>query len=226
LSPILAGVALAVVVGAVVAVSTRLARLGILGMAVVLVGTPLLADPVATPLALAARLVTAILATYVLWVAARTRPTLGLAVAPTEGSRIGWPADALVAAAAAIVGFGAHGLGVAGSGPALASAVGFAIGAVALIPLITGRDILRVGHGMLLLTTAALLVRTGLGGTPLELEQLLSGVLIVVLAGAIAALALGARLDGTGTSGFAFADEDRARPGSGRGRDAHRLDAR
>ena len=47
----------------------------------------------------------------------------------------------------------------------------------------TGRDVLRVGIGSLLLIDGALLVRAGLGGTPDQLEQLITtGALVVVAA--------------------------------------------
>ena len=105
MNPALAGVALAVVVGALVAGSARNARTAILGLVVTMVGASALADPLPASLGLAARLVAAILAGYLLWVA--TRGT-GLR---TGGSLVGWPTDAFLAAAAAIVGYGSHGLG-------------------------------------------------------------------------------------------------------------------
>jgi hypothetical protein len=221
-NPLLAVVALAIIAGAVVAVSVRLARMVVLGVALVLAAAPLLADPLTTPLALAARFIGAILAAYLLAIAIRERPAVGLLITPTEGSRIGWPTEVLVAAAAALVGFAAHGLGAPAGGPMLASAAGFAVAAVSLIPILTGRDVFRVGVGLLLLLAGGTLVRAGLDGTPGELEQLLTSALIVVVAGAVASLALSARLDGPG--GFAFAAE--ARPRTRRPSDARPLDTR
>ena len=107
-NPALAGVALAITVGAIVAVSVRDARTAVLGLAVVLVGAPFLADPMADATALAARVVAAVLAVYLLWIAVRDGEC------GTGGSHLGWAAEALVAAAAAIVGYGTHGLGAAG----------------------------------------------------------------------------------------------------------------
>ena len=95
MNPILAGVALAVIAGAIVVVSVRDARVVVLGLAVVLVLSAVLADPLAAPAGLAARFVAAILAAYLLWIAARDRTDDGLPSAPTEGSRIGWPAEVL-----------------------------------------------------------------------------------------------------------------------------------
>ena len=190
MNPALAGVALAVALGALAAGSARNARTAILGLVVTLVAAPVLADPLPGSLGLAARLVAAILAGYLLWVATRG-PRLR-----TGGSLVGWPTDAFLAAAAAVVGYGSHGLGAPAAGPALASAAGFALAALALVPIATGRDVLRVGIGLGLLISGALLVRTGLGGTPGELEELLTAGLVATLGGAIAILAIAARSDG------------------------------
>jgi hypothetical protein len=189
-NPALVGVALAVVVGALIAGSARNARSAILGLVVTLVAAPVLADPLPGSLGLAARLVAAILAGYLLWVATRG-PRLR-----TGGSLVGWPTDAFLAGAAAVVGYGSHGLGAPAAGPAIASAAGFALAALALVPIATGRDVLRVGIGLGLLISGALLVRTGLGGTPDALEQLFTAGLVATLGGAIAILAIAARSDG------------------------------
>jgi hypothetical protein len=221
-NPILAGIALVVVAGGVVAVSARDARAAILGLAVVLIGSPVVADPVPAPLGLATRFVGAVLSAYLLWVVARDRPRAGVPSASTGGSKIGWPAEILLAVAAGVVGFAAHGLGAPALGSPLASAAGFAVAALALTPTMTGRDVLRVGLGSLLLIDAALLVRGALGGTPGELEQLITSAMLVVLAGTLATLAASARADGTG--GFAFSLDERTR--RRRPADAHPLDDR
>jgi len=213
-------VALAVVGGAVVVVAARDTRTVLLALAVTLVASPLLADPLATPLGLAARFVGAILAVYLLWVVARERGVVGILPSPTGGSRIGWPAEVLVAGGAAVVGFAAHGLGAPAGGPPLASAAGFAVAALAVAPVATGRDVMRVGTGLLLLIDAALLVRIALGGTPGDVEQLVTAAMLIVLAGALAALAANARADGTG--GYALSDPGRVRVR--REPDAHPLD--
>jgi hypothetical protein len=215
-NPALAGVALAVVVGAVMAGSARNARTAILGLVITLVGAPLIADPPAEPLALAARLVAAVLAGYLLWVATRGDR------ARTGGSLVGWPTDAFLAAAAAVVGYGSHGLGAPAAGPPLAAAAGFALAALAIVPVVTGRDILRIGLGLNLLIGGALLVRTSLGGTPEPLEQLLTAGLVAALAGAVAILAIAARSDGH--AGFELSAAIPRR--SSHGADAHPLDTR
>jgi hypothetical protein len=121
-NPLLAVVAVAVLAGAVVAVSLRETRSVVLGLAVVAVATPFLADPVADPIGLAARLLAAILAAELLWISVRDgRDRDGAGVA-TGGSRIGWPTEVLLAASGAVVGFAGHGLGASAGGPAMASA--------------------------------------------------------------------------------------------------------
>jgi len=215
-NPALAGVALAVVVGAVVAGSAMNARAAILGLVASLVFGPLLADPTAQPLGLAARLVGSILAGYLLWVAAR-----GTGVR-TGGSRLGWPAEVLVAAAAAAVGYESHGLGAPADGPALAQAAGFALAALSIAPIANGRDIVRVGTGLLLLASGAILVRTALGGTPDGLEQVVIAGLVAALGGAVAVLAVSARADGIDFELTA----DRSHRSRRRLADAHPLDSR
>ena len=205
MSPLLAGVAMAVVAGGIVAVSVRDARIVVLALTTVLVVSPAVADPMAAPAGLAARGIGGILAGYLLLIATRTRVDVSIPVATTEGSRIGWPAEILVAAAASIAGMAAHGLGAPALGPAAATAAGFAIAALAVAPVVTGRDVVRIGAGLLLLLDAALLVRVALGGTPEPLEQLLTAALVVALAGAIAAVARTARSDGHG--GFDLASD-------------------
>lgn len=199
MNPALATVAIAILAGAVAAVFARDARLAVLALAVVLVGAPFLADPIAAASGLAARVVAALLATYLAWIVVRD------GAVETGGSRLGWPADGLVAAAATVVGFAAHGLGAPTDGPALASAAGFGLAALAVAPLLTGRDILRVGIGLSLLLQGVFLVRVGLGGTPSTLEELVTAGTVAVLGGAVAVLAMAARGDGTGE--FTLADE-------------------
>ena len=199
MNPALAAVAIAILAGAVAAVFVRDARVAVLALAVVLLATPFLADPIAATSGLVARLIGAVLATYLLWIPVRD------GAHPTGGSRLGWAADALVAGAAAIVGSVSHGLGAPATGPAAASAVGFALAATAIAPLLTGRDLVRVGIGLSLLLQGAVLVRVGLGGTPSALEELVIAGATAALGGAIGVLAMAARSDGTG--GFALAEE-------------------
>jgi hypothetical protein len=191
-NPALAGVALAVVLGAVVAVSARNARTAVLGLVLSLIGGAFLAEPLPDSTGLAARLIGTVLGGYLLWIAARGVD------ARTGGSRLGWPVELLIAAAAAVVGYGSHGLGAPALGPALAQAAGLGMVALAVAPILNGRDILRVGIGLILLTGGATLVRTALGGTPAALDQLVIAGLLAILGSVVATTATAARADGIG----------------------------
>jgi len=184
---LLVGLTAAVVAGAVVAVSAREARASLLGLLVVLLASSLLADPLPGPLPLAARIAAAVLAARLISISIRGLDR------PTAGSRLGWPVESLAAAAAGVVGFGTHGLGATALGPALASAAGCALGILAAAPIVTSRDVYRLGTGAMLLLTGGLLVRVGLGGTPSDLEQLVTCGLIAGVGGAVAVVVRGAR---------------------------------
>ncbi len=95
------------------------------------------------------------------------------------------------------------------SAPSRRQAAGFALAALAVVPVATGRDVLRIGIGLFLLLQAALLVRVGLDGNPSQLEQLVTAALVAALGGAVAALGYAARSDGPG--GFDLATEWRVR---------------
>ncbi len=199
MNPALAAIAIAILAGAVGAVFVRDTRIAVLSLAVVLSIAPFLADPIAPAGGLVARVLGAVLATYLMWIAVRD------GAFQTGGSRLGWPADALTVAAAGIVGFASHGLGAPTIGPAIASAVGFGLAAASIAPILTGRDVIRVGIGLTLLLQGSLLVRVGLGGTPNTMESLITAGTVAVLGGAVAILAMAARSDGG--VGFALAEE-------------------
>ncbi len=183
----LAGLACIVVAGAVVAVTAREARAALLGLLVALLGAALVADPLPGPLPIAARLASAFLACRLIAIAIRDLDE------PTSGSRLGWPVEAIAAAAAAVIGFGTHGLGAPGEGAAEAQAAGFAVGVLAASPIVSSRDVFRLGMGAILLLLGGLLVRQGLSGTPSELEQLVTSGLVVGLGGAVGVVIAGAR---------------------------------
>ena len=183
----LAAITAVVVGGAVVAVTARDARATLLGLLVVLLGSAVLADPLPGPLPIAARMAAAFLACRLIAVAIRGVDVL------TSGSRLGWPVDLLGATAALLVGVGTHGLGATPAGPVSAQAAGFAVGVLAVAPIVSGRDVLRLGVGAMLLLVAASLVRVGLAGTPSDLEQLVESGLVIGLGGAIAIIVGGAR---------------------------------
>lgn len=205
MSPPLAGLACVVVAGAVVAVSVRETRTALLGLLVALLASALIADPLPGALPIAARMTAAFLACRLIAVAIRGFD------GETGGSRLGWPVEILVAVAAGVIGFGAHGLGAPGGGPPEAQAAGFAVGVLAAVPVVTGRDVFRLGIGAVLVLLGSLLVRAGLSGTPSDLEQLVTSGLIVALGGAIAVVVMGAR---NASGGLVIGDG----PGSGRDR--------
>lgn len=185
----MAAIAVVVVGGAVLAVVARDVRATILGLLIVLLGTPLVADPWPGLAPIVARVAAALLAARLLVVSLRGDVT-------TSGTRIGWPAEALLAGAAAVVGIGSHGLGAVPLGSAEAQAAGFALVAIAVPPLATGRDVLRLGVGAVLLLAGALLVRAGLNQPPSDGEHLVAAFLTIALGGAIAIVATTARAGG------------------------------
>ena len=187
MNPALAGLACVVVAGAVVAVSARETRAALLGLLVALLASALIADPLPGLLPIAARIAAALLACRLVAIAIRGE------AGGTGGSRLGWPVEALIAAAAAVIGFGTHGLGAPGGGPAEAQAAGFAVGVLAAAPVVSGRDVFRLGIGAILVLLGSLLVRAGLSGTPSDVEQLVTSGLIVGLGGALGVVVMGAR---------------------------------
>lgn len=190
MNPALAGIAVIVIAGAVLAVSARDPRATVLGLLVVLLASPLVASPWPAPLSILARVAAALLATRLLLVGIRGE------VGESTGSRIGWPAEALIAAAAAVAGFGSHGLGAPALGPAEAQAAGFALGALAAAPLFVGRDALRLGVGAVLLLQSAILVRQALDAPATDAEQLVLALFTIALGGAVAVIATAARAAG------------------------------
>jgi hypothetical protein len=178
----LAALAVAVVAGGVVAVSSRETRAAVLGLTVSGITAPLLADPLPAPLPLAARLIAAILAGYVLLISIRQRPL-------TRGSRLGWPVEALLAASAGVAGLGAAGFGGPAGGPAEAEAAAFALGALAIGPILRGADVFRLAIGLVLAVLAASVGHVALAGTPSALDEIVVSGLMIVLATAVATIA-------------------------------------
>jgi len=192
-NPLLALVAIAVTAGGVISVGARDGRLALAGLVAVLLVSPFLADPLPAALALAVRVVAALLAGYLAWIAVRSPGSV------TRGSLLGWPVEALVAAAAFVVGFGTAGLGAHPLGPAEAQAAGFALVTLSVAPIVHGRDVYRLGSGAVLLVTGVLLIRAALAGTPTQLEELVSAALFIGLGGAVAFLV--AEAERAGASG-------------------------
>lgn len=188
----LAGVSLAVTAGAVIAVSSREARAGLIGLVLALGLGPFLADPLPDAAVLGARVVTGILVVYLLRAVALSDTGHGL------GSRIGWPAESVLAVGAALAGVAiATGLltlepGEAGRSDvpnafgtltpsAVALAAGLASLVIGLAPAFLGRNALRTTIGLLLAVQGVVLARTGVAGPPGELEQLgIAGLFLAV----------------------------------------------
>ena len=174
MTPAIILLAVVVTAAAVIATSAREPRFAALGMIVALVGSAYVTDPLPGLVALAARLAGSALGGYLVWVALRG------ATPPTSGWRVGWPGAAAVAIVAFAIGRLAAGsiatslAAASGSGQAVGAAAALAAGspvpraalgaalalvALAAAPVLVGRDVLRLGLGLLLLLAAAGLLR-------------------------------------------------------------------
>ena len=200
----LVAIVLAIGAGAVIAVSTREAAAAAIGLAVALVASALLADPLPSAAILGVRIVAALLcAALIRWAAHG---------GPRQYSPLGWPAEALLATAAAIAGLGlAVGLaslstsagiplgepGAGGplpadagalTGMALTIAAGTSLLAIGAAPLVHGQPGVRRAIGRVLVTQAVLLLRVGVAGPPNELEEIARAALLVAAAASGSAL--------------------------------------
>jgi hypothetical protein len=173
--------ALAAVAGGIVAVTARNGRTVAFGLAVAFAAAPLAASPLPGQLSLFARIAGALLAANLLWVGTRVNGVR------SEGSAIGFAAEASVAATAFLIG-----LWIAPvkplAGPTSEQAAGLALVALAVIPIV-GRDVLRLGIGAALLALGLSLLREAwLGPTP-SFEQFAVAALLVAILGATSILA-------------------------------------
>jgi hypothetical protein len=198
-TPILVGLALVVVLGATIAVSAALPRVAALGVIVVLAGAPFVADPLPSVPAIAARIVAAVLGGYILWIALRRAP------ATRRESPLEWPGQLAVASAALIAGsIAAVGLGevLAAAGPRAGElaqalrdgsmiaraglAASIALAVLAAGPVVAGRDVLRVGLGLLLLIGSVDLLVSAAGPPIDSLLELALAALVVAAAAGVA----------------------------------------
>ena len=186
MTPLLLAAAVAVAAGAVIAVSSHRARAALMGLLVALIAAPVAAAPIDI-LPLAARLVAAVLAVYLLWIAARGRDV------EVETSRLGWAAEAAFAAAAAIVGYAATGLGLPASGAPETHPAASVLPARGTRPVARGADTLRLGIGLLLLLSGSCLVWAAVAGPLGAVEDLAVGGLLVAAAAGIGVLTLASR---------------------------------
>jgi hypothetical protein len=162
-----------VVAGAVVAVAARDRRVVAIGLLVAMVSAPLVASPLPESLSVAARVVGAVLAAYLLWAASR-----GLR-SDSSGSALGLAAEIAIAVAAFAIGMSVSMVDPL-PGPTVAQAAGLALVALAVVPLV-GRDVLRLGVGVVLLVLGSTLFTAAwLGPTPplahLAIAALLTGI--------------------------------------------------
>ncbi|HYM84703.1 MAG TPA: hypothetical protein VEY67_11175 [Candidatus Dormibacteraeota bacterium] len=180
MTPALTTIALAVVGGAVLAVAARDARVALVGLLAALALAPLIGPWPPDPAADGARVAGAILAVYMLRLAFAGRGV-------TEGSRLGWPAETLAAAAAFVAGAAAHEAATPALGTVEATAAGIAVLALAIGPLIEREDRLRQGIGLALALTGGELLRVGLAGTASALESVAVAAAVATAGAAVAA---------------------------------------
>ena len=206
----LVAIVLVICAGAVIAVSTRESGAAAIGLAISLVAAALLVEPLPSAPILGVRIMAALLVATIIRIALRG--------APRQPSPLGWPAEAFLATAGAIAGLGLavglSALAVAGvppgapvptlpSGPeipgsvvittmALTVAAGTGLLAIGIAPLVHGRAGPRRAIGLVLVTQAVLLIRIGIAGPSVELEEIARAALLVVSAATGAALAAAA----------------------------------
>jgi len=191
----------------VVTVSAREPRLAALGGIAAMAGAAYVADPLPDLVAIAARLTGAVLAGYLIWISLRDADT------PTVGWQIGWPGAAAVVTAAFVIGWlAADALGndlatVSGEGPSTAGVANAlaagslvpragigaaaALVAVSAAPVLITRDVLRLGLGLLLVLSAADLVRHSLAAGPDRTVELGMAVVFAISGAAVAGLVSG-----------------------------------
>ena len=172
--------AVVVVCGGVAALSSRDARGVAAGLLVAMAASPLASSPAPSTLAMAVRTVGALLATYLLWTAARGRS------ASSEGSSSGLPAEAALAAAAFGVGWWASPVAPL-PGSLAAQAAGVSLAVMAVVPL-AGRDPLRTGTALVGLIVAFSMLLEAWIGPASPLQQLVWTGLLVGATGATSVL--------------------------------------
>jgi hypothetical protein len=219
MNPALIAIVLAIGAGAVVAVSTRDGAAAAIGLAVSLIAAALLAEPLPSTGVLGVRVVAALLVATLIRSALRT--------AGPQPSPLGWPSEAFLATAGAVAGLGiAVGLAAVGAaggvpvgpgggeagagGPidagsavltsmALTTAAGTSLLALGLAPFVHGQPGARRAIGLVLITQAVLLLRIGIAGPAVELEEIARAALLVVAGATGAALARAAAASMTPT---------------------------
>ena len=172
--------AVVVVCGGVAALTSRDARGVAAGLLVAMAASPLASSPAPSTLAMALRAVGALLATYLLWTAARGRSV------SSEGSSSGLPAEVALAAAAFCVGWWASPVAPL-PGSLAAQAAGVSLVVMAVVPL-AGRDPLRAGTALVGLIVAFSMLLEAWIGPASPLQQLVWTGLLVGATGATTVL--------------------------------------
>jgi hypothetical protein len=224
----LVAVVLAIGAGAVVAVSVREPGMAPIGLAVALVAAALLADPLPSAVILGVRITAALLAATIIRWASRGGPRqhspLGWpseALLATAGAVAGLGLAVGLASIAPGAGFGpgpfdgpagpsdGPGLGGAG-GPvgdavlttiALTVAAGMALLVLGAAPMVHGRPGIRRAIGLVLVAQAVLLLRLGVAGPAVDLEEIARAALLVACAAAGGALARATAMDAHADAG-------------------------
>ena len=213
MNPALVAIVLAIGAGAVVAVSTREAAAGAIGLAVALVASALLSDPMPNAAIVGVRIIAALLAAALIrWAAPGSQ---------RQYSPLGWPAEALLATAAGVAGLGlAVGLGSVGppadelalTSMALTVAAGTSLLVLGAAPLVHSQPGIRRAVGLVLVTQAVLVLRSGVAGGATELEEVARAGLLVAAAAGGASLARAAALVHAGHHLDGEDEEARERP--------------
>jgi hypothetical protein len=172
--------AVAAVAGGVIAIAARDGRIVALGLVLAMVATPLVSAPEPPALAVAFRTLGAVLAGYLLWVAARAESIYG------EGSGIGPVAEIAAAVAAFCVGWLVVPVKPM-AGPVAAQAAGVSLVVLAIAPL-TGRNVLRVGAGFAILTLGLSLLLEAWVAPASALEEIVVMALLIGMVGATSLL--------------------------------------
>jgi len=166
--------------GGVAAVTARDGRAVAVGLFAAMIASSLVTTNTPSYLGIAFRGLGAVLASYVLWAATRSDSV------DSEGSAIGVAAEIGAATAAFVVGWFVTPVTPL-NGAAAAQAAGFAMIALAIVPL-TGRNALRAGVAAAVLTLGISLVIQAWIGAVTSLEQIALTVLVVGIAGSTSLL--------------------------------------
>jgi hypothetical protein len=236
MNPALVAIVLAIGTGAVVAVSSRDGAAAAIGLAIALVASALLAEPLPSAAVLGVRVVAALLVATLLRSAMRT--------GRRHASPLGWPSEALLATAGAVAGLGiavglasvaaAGGIQIGQPGPgepgaggsvnlgdaaltamALTTAAGTSLLALGVAPFAHGEPGARRAIGLVLVTQAVLLLRIGIAGPAVELEEIARAALLVVAGATGAVLARAATVSRRARDDDAAGDGDEGSGGRG-----------